>query len=155
MAIRGHPKSEQNGEITKDTPLTALEEKFVQYYIETSNAGLSCKKAGFAPRSDGAYRYLGCMLLKQPNVKERMRQIMEELRTDTIMTAQEVMEYFTAVARGQIKDQFGLEAPLSERTKAAQEIAKRTIDIQNAAEGKASQSININLNWKRESDTDN
>ena len=41
------------------------------------------------------------------------------------------MEYLTKVMRGELKDQFGLEASLSERTKAAQELAKRTIDIEN------------------------
>lgn len=74
---------------------------------------------------------------------------MEELRKDTIATADEVLSYFTAVMRGEVKDQFGLEAPLSERTRAAQEIAKRTVDIENRQKGVADQSIEITLDWSR------
>ena len=31
--------------------------------------------------------------------------------------------------RGEVKDQFGLDAPLAERTKAAVELAKRKVDV--------------------------
>lgn len=74
---------------------------------------------------------------------------MEEARKETQATASEVMEYFTKVMRGEEKDQFGLDAPLSERTKAAQELAKRTIDIENRASGKADERIEIKLDWSR------
>ena len=73
----------------------------------------------------------------------------EEAKKECQATAQEVMEYFTKVMRGEIKDQFGLEAPLSERTKAAQELAKRTFDIENR-KTEPDQKVEINLNWKRE-----
>ena len=46
-----------------------------------------------------------------------------------IASAAEVMQYFTAVMRGEVKDQFGLDAPLAERTKAAVELAKRKVDV--------------------------
>ena len=52
--------------------------------------------------------------------------------------------------RGEIKDQFGLEAPLSERTRAAQEIAKRTIDIENKLNGKEDNEIRITLDWAKD-----
>lgn len=74
---------------------------------------------------------------------------MEELRSDTIATAQEVMEFFTDVMRGQVKDQFGLDATLSDRTRAAQEIAKRTIDIENRRSGESDQVISIKLDWSK------
>ena len=38
------------------------------------------------------------------------------------------MKYLTDVMRGKIKDQFDLDASLSERTKAAQELLKRNVD---------------------------
>ena len=62
-----------------------------------------------------------------------------------VADGQEVMEYFTKVMRGEVKDQFGLDAPLSERTKAAQELAKRLLDNPiNTGEVQAP-SINIKL----------
>ena len=101
-------------------------------------------------KNDGAYYEMSRGLKAQPNIKAEINKAMEGLKNDTIATAQEVMGYFTAVMRGQVKDQFGLEAPLSERTKAAQEIAKRTVDIENRNDGKADQLIAIKLDWSRD-----
>lgn len=100
--------------------------------------------------NDVSYRNAAYRMLNQPNVKwEINRVITEELKPETVATADEVMTYFTAVMRGEVKDQFGLEAPLSERTRAAQELAKRTIDIQNRQNGTADQTIEIKLDWSR------
>ena len=74
---------------------------------------------------------------------------MAEARTESVAAATEVMEYFTRVMRGEEKDQFGLDAPLSERTRAAQELAKRTIDIENRMTGVSDQKVEIKLDWSR------
>ena len=74
---------------------------------------------------------------------------MRKLEKQTMATATEVMEYFTAVMRGEIADQFGLEASIADRTKAAQELAKRTVDIENREKGKADSMVEIKLNWRR------
>ena len=79
-----------------------------------------------------------------------MNRIMEELKKESVATADEVMQFFTAVMRGEVKDQFGLDATLSDRTRAAQEIAKRTIDIENRQNGTPDQKIEISLDWSRE-----
>jgi len=49
--------------------------------------------------------------------------------SEKIATAEEILQYLTRVMRGQEKDQFGLDVPISERTRAAQELARRIIDI--------------------------
>lgn len=72
------------------------------------------------------------------------------MKRRSVADAEEVMEYFSSVMRGEVKDQFGLDAPLSERTRAAQELAKRTIDIENRANGKADNVVEIKLDWSRE-----
>ena len=68
-----------------------------------------------------------------------------------VASGQEVMEFFAAVMRGEVKDQFQLDAPLSERIKAGQEIAKRTVDIANKIAGvKAGEDgVTIKLDWSR------
>ena len=101
-------------------------------------------------RSDGACARLGQSLLREPAVKAEIHKIMEELRSESVATADEVMKFFTAVMRGEVKDQFGLDATLSDRTKAAQEIAKRTIDIENRKTGEADQVISIKLDWSKD-----
>lgn len=141
--------------ITEDTPLTPMQEAIAQGYVcgkpvaqVLDDLGLKYStNGGGISRRTGASRYL-----HQPNVQRRIRELMDEMKKSSIMTAQEVMEYFTAVARGEVKDQFGLDAPLSERTAAAKEIAKRTIDIDLKKQGLDDQQININLNWERNSD---
>ena len=44
------------------------------------------------------------------------------------------MEYLTRVMRGEEKDQFDLEISIAERTKAAQELAKRIVDNNTSAD---------------------
>ena len=98
-----------------------------------------------------SYRNAAYRMLNQVNVKAEINRIMtEELKPETVATAEEVMSYFTAVMRGEVKDQFGLEAPLSERTRAAQEIAKRTVDLDNRRKGEADSVIAVKLDWGRE-----
>lgn len=90
--------------------------------------------------------------LKRPAVKEEINRIMEEIKKESVATADEVMQFFTAVMRGEVKDQFGLDATLSDRTRAAQEIAKRTVDIENRNAGTPDQTISITLDWARNED---
>jgi phage terminase small subunit len=67
-------------------------------------------------------------------------------------TSAEVMDFFARVMRGEVKDQFGLETPVSERLKAADALAKRTVDIDNRMAGKKDMQtpeIAIKLDWTR------
>ena len=76
---------------------------------------------------------------------------MQEQHEQRVASGQEVMEFFASVMRGEVKDQFQLDAPLSERIKAGQEIAKRTVDIANKIAGvKAGEdAVTIKLDWSR------
>lgn len=108
-------------------------------------------KAAGAPEGlrSTTHKDMALKLIKQPNVKAEINRAMSELKNDTVATAQEVMGYFTSVMRGEVKDQFGLEASLADRTRAAQELAKRTVDIENRDAGKADQLVAIQLDWSR------
>lgn len=101
-------------------------------------------------RSDGAYNSLGRKFLDDPKVQMEIKRIMDELKKESVATADEVMQFFTSVMRGEVKDQFGLDATLSDRTRAAQEIAKRTVDIENRKAGDPDQLVAIKLDWSRE-----
>lgn len=137
--------------ITEQTPLTTLEQKFITNYIRCGVAIQALKDTGIQLDSDVSYRNMAYDILNQPNIKAEInRVITQELKPETVATAQEVMSYLTAVMRGEVKDQFGLEAPLSERTRAAQELAKRTVDIENRKKGDADQVIAIKLDWQRD-----
>ena len=64
-------------------------------------------------------------MLSNVKVSAYINAINERLESDKIADIQEVMEYLTSVMRGEKKDQFDLDPALSERTKAASELARR------------------------------
>ena len=136
---------------SEDMPLTPIEYQFIREYIKTGNATEAAYTVAGKYKSRNACRKFANDLLNKPNVLAELKKIMNELRKENIATAQEVMEYFSSVMRGDIKDQFGLDAPLSERTKAASELAKRTIDIENRRAGEPDQLVAVKLDWKRDS----
>lgn len=143
----------KNQIVTADTPLTAVEQQFVDNYIQCSNLTEAVQRLEeYKNKSRQCCSQIGSTFIKRPNVKAAIDAVLEQMKDDTIANAKEVMAYFTSVMRGEVKDQFGLEAPLSERTKAAQELAKRTIDIQNRQAGTADQSIEIKLDWSRDNE---
>lgn len=133
--------------ITIDSPVTVQEMMFINAYMETGDAKKAYEAAGYTTKYSKAQvdRIMG-----YPNVAYEIKKRTYQLKRKSVATSEEVMQYFSDVMRGEIKDQFGLEAPLSERTRAAQEIAKRTIDIENKLEGKEDNVIEIKLNWSRD-----
>jgi len=132
-----------------DTALTVQEARFLDAYMETMNMVEAAKRAGYSG-NDNKLRNTANRILNRPNVAYELQQRNKRLMKKSIAHADEVMEYLTSVMRGEVKDQFGLDAPLAERTKAAQELAKRTIDVENRAQGKADNVLQINLNWERD-----
>lgn len=140
------------GPITKDTPLTLLEQKFINAYMKCGVGTQALKAAGIQLNSDSAYSDMARSILNQPNVQAEIEAVVDEIKKDTIASTSEVMAYFTAVMRGEIKDQFGLDASLMERTRAAQELAKRTVDIENRKKGEPDKTLSIKLDWSRNDD---
>lgn len=50
---------------------------------------------------------------------------MESLQKDRIASADEVLQYLTGVMRGEIKDQFDMDASIQDRNRAAELLGKR------------------------------
>ena len=127
--------------------LTVKESKFIDEYIATGNARQSVLKAGYKTKAPGQY---ATTLIKKVYVKEEIEHRLKQLKDEKTADAVEILEYLTGVMRGEIKDQFGLDAPLGERTKAAQELAKRVIDIPSKLAGNETPEVRITLDWKRD-----
>ena len=134
---------------TKEKKLSPKEEAFCIKYVELGNSTQAVYEAGYKCKDDNTASTIGYRLLRRDKVVNRIKQLTASKHKDSIATGQEVMEYLTRVMRGEEKDQFGLDAPLSERTKAGLEIAKRTVDIDNRAKGNADSVVQIKLDWKR------
>lgn len=94
-------------------------------------------------------------LLHMPIVKKEVAARLEAIRSAQVADEHEVMAYFTAVMRGQVLDQFGLEASLQERTRAAECLAKRIIDMPKKIEASGTvngQPINLVIQTRQEPD---
>ena len=127
--------------------LTDFEQRFIVKYIELGDAKQAAIEAGFKGKDPAGKART---LLKKERIAREVTNRQAQWRKRSIATGQEVMEYFTKVMNGEIKDQFDLDAPLAERTRAAVELAKRTVDIENRLAEKQDNQITIKLDWGRE-----
>lgn len=102
--------------------LTPKQQAFADYYIECGNATEAAKRAGYSEKNVGEN---ASKTLKNPNVSAYIAERMEEQARKRVADANEVIEFYTAVMRGEVKDQFGLDASLSDRLKAGDSLMKR------------------------------
>lgn len=102
--------------------LTPKQKAFADYYIECGNATEAATKAGY---SKGSARQIGTENLSKPSISAYIAERTKPTEQKRIATADEVMEFLTAVMKGEVKDAFGLDASLADRTAAAREIMKR------------------------------
>lgn len=102
--------------------LTPKQQAFADYYIECGNATEAAKRAGYSENNVGEN---AAKTLKSPNVSAYIAERMEEQAKKRVADANEVIEFYTAVMRGEVKDQFGLDASLSDRLKAGDSLMKR------------------------------
>lgn len=130
--------------------LTIKEKAFCREYAKSGNGLQSLRKAGYNYKTDNSATSAASQLLRKERIQNEIARLMQKKEEHAVMSAQEVMEMFTKIANGEIKDQFGLDASLNDRIKALQELAKRTIDIENRMKGTPDGVINIKLDWKRE-----
>lgn len=134
----------------KKEQLTPREKRFCKKYVELCNGAQAIMAAGYNTANSGSASVYANGLLKLPKIQEEIKRLTDIEEKQGIADAMEVMQFFTDVMRGKVKDQFGLEASLAERAKAAQEVAKRTIDIENRIRATQSgeNAITIKLDWE-------
>ena len=109
-------------------PLTHNEILFCEKYLETQNTTQSyLYMKPNVKESTAAVE--GCKLLKKPNIKkyikERLKPIQEEEEKKAIADANEILEFITAVIRGEVKDQLGFETSVKDRLAASKMLADR------------------------------
>lgn len=129
--------------------LTAKEQAFCREYVNCGVGIQAIYKAGYKASSDNMASTMSNRLMKKDTIRSEIARLQEIKNQSTIMSGQQVMEMFTKIANGEIKDQFGLDASLNDRIKALQELAKRTIDIENKIKGMPDMNVAIKLDWTR------
>lgn len=131
---------------SENKPLTQKQEKFCQLYVKTNNAKQAAIEAGY---SENGAEATASRALRIVNVAKRIKELRDKQARPSIASGAEVMELLTKMARGEIKDEVGLEISPSDRLKALTELAKRTVDLDQKLAGKQDNVIEIKLDWKR------
>lgn len=102
--------------------LTPKQKAFADYYLETGNATEAAKLAGY---SEKTARQIGTENLAKPYISEYIAERQKKLEDKRIADISEVLQFFTSVMRGEIKDQFDFDPSLSDRLSAGKELMKR------------------------------
>lgn len=127
--------------------LTPQENIFIDEYIANGgNATQACIVAGYKTKSP--YKY-GSALLRRAGIAQEILSRIQAKESARIASATEVLQFYTSVMRGEILDQFGIEASLDTRIKAANELAKHQIELPMKLESKqnSNQIGSIQLNF--------
>ena len=128
-------------------PLSFREARFIDIYMACGDKAQAAEEAGFKVKNFGTK---GSALLKKDYIADEIAYRSEIYAHDLVADRQEVLEYFTAVMRGEVKDQFNLDAPLSERTAAAKELKKIFIDDADRGKNVQAQQVVINIDMNRD-----
>lgn len=102
--------------------LTPKQKAFADEYLICGNATEAARKAGYSEKTAAV---IGNENLKKPNVIEYIAERQKQIDDSRIADAKEVMQFYSAVLRGEVKDQFDMDAALSDRLAAGRELMKR------------------------------
>lgn len=106
--------------------LTPLEQAFISAFIVCKNVSEAVRQAGYKSKRPEIY---GRALLEREYIREEISYRLQQIEEAKIADASEIMRFYTSVMRGEVLDQFGIEASLDTRIKAANELAKHKIEI--------------------------
>lgn len=84
------------------TKLTEKQKRFADYYIETANVTEAAIKAGYSKKTA---RVIGQENLLKPAIKNYIDKKLEEMSSQRIASANEVMELLTSAARGELEEE--------------------------------------------------
>ena len=104
--------------------ITLKERKLVDGICEGLNQTQAYMRAYPTCKSVNTAKVQSCRVLKKPNVRAYYNSILEQIKSRSIAKQEEIMIFYTAVMRGEIKDQFGLDPSLDSRIKGADSLRK-------------------------------
>ena len=112
--------------------MTNKQRQFALEYLKDCNATAAAKRAGY---SEKTAKQQGSKMLQLPEVKAFVEEEMKKLESEKVADAREIVEYLTAVIRGEIGDELYVQegsktakkevvSPTRERNKAAELLMK-------------------------------
>lgn len=94
---------------------TQKQRAFVEHYLKCGNAAEAARLAGYSKKTA---RSIGEENLTKPDIRALLDEKIAQAEAERIASAEEVLEYFSSIMRNE-------EMPISERTRAAEALAKR------------------------------
>ena len=100
--------------------LTPKQKVFADEYLICGNATEAARKAGYKqPHVQGS------QTLEKLSVSSYIAERQKQIESSRIADVKEVMEFYSAVMRGEVKDQFDIDASITDRLSAGRELMKR------------------------------
>lgn len=102
--------------------LTPKQKAFADEYLKCGNATEAARKAGYNEKSA---RQIATENLSKPSISAYIAERQKQIEDSRIADVSEVLQFFSSVMRGEVKDQFEMDAALSDRLSAGRELMKR------------------------------
>ena len=103
--------------------LTPKQKAFADEYLICGNATEAYKKAGYKNYKSAGVE--ASKTLNNPKISAYIAERQKQIEDSRIADVKEVMQFYSAVLRGEVKDQFDMDAALSDRLAAGRELMKR------------------------------
>lgn len=102
--------------------LTPKQKRFCEEYVKNGGNGTQAARDAGYDGEDSTLKVIAHENLTKPHLKEYIEEI--QPKDDSIATLAEIQQFRTRILRGEEKDQFGLDAALADRQKAAADLEK-------------------------------
>lgn len=102
--------------------LTPKQKAFADEFLKCGNATEAAKRAGYSEQSA---RQMGTENLSKPYISSYIQERQKQIDDERIADIAEIQRFYSSVLRGEVKDQFGLDASLETRIAAGRELMKR------------------------------
>ena len=102
--------------------MTPKQKAFADEYLKCGNATEAAKRAGY---SEKTARVIGQENLLKPAITAYIAERQKQIDDSRIADAAEVLRFYTAVLRGEVKDQFDLDVSVADKMAAGRELMKR------------------------------
>lgn len=102
--------------------LTPKQKAFADEFLKCGNATEAAKRAGYSEQSA---RQIGTENLSKPSISSYIQERQKQIDDERIADIAEIQRFYSSVLRGEVKDQFGLDASLETRIAAGRELMKR------------------------------
>ena len=108
----------------KGKELTPKQKAFADEYLTDLNGTRAYKEVYRNVKNDATAAAAASRLLKNVKVKAYIAERMKEIQTEKTADLEEVIQFFSSVMRGEVKDQFDLDATISDRLSAGRELMR-------------------------------